>query len=131
MPLSKKQRQQFDSILQEIIAAMPEQFRSLLGEVPVVVDDEPPIELLRELGTYEPGEPSDLCGMHSGPSFSSQAKHELVSSTPLIQIFRGPISRLAGKSAIQLKRQIRITLVHEIGHHFDFSEDQLHERGFG
>ncbi|HEY8280008.1 MAG TPA: metallopeptidase family protein [Bdellovibrionota bacterium] len=131
MALPEKQRLLFDTLLDEIITSLPEEFRKMLEEVPVVVDDEPSRTLLEEMGIYVPNEESDLCGVHSGPSVSSLARNVATTSAPLIQLFRGPIFRISGSSKKSLKRQIRITLVHELGHHFDFSEDELEDRGYG
>lgn len=131
MKLSDQDRALFDKLLEEIILTLPAEFRERLAEIPVVLDDEPSVELQKELGAYEPGEPSDLCGLHSGPSHSEGTGLEQVASAPLIQLFRGPIFRLAGAKPKALKREIRITLLHELGHHFDFSEEELADRGYG
>jgi predicted Zn-dependent protease with MMP-like domain len=131
MELSEKRRSLFDSLFEEVIQELPTEFRKMLDEVPVLVDDEPSLELQRELDDYKPDEPSDICGLHSGPSISAPSRNELIASAPLIQLFRGPILRLAGENKNKLKQQIRITLLHELGHHFDFSEEDLEKRGLG
>lgn len=129
--LTKKQRDEFDEVLEEVLDELPEDFHEMLEEVPLVVEDEPSVELQKEMGAYEEGEEADLMGLHSGPSLSSSMKHEVAESTPLIQIFRGPILREVDGNRKRLKKEIRITLIHEMGHHFDFSEDDLHDRGYG
>lgn len=131
MILSDRDRKIFDSILEEIIDELPDEFHAMLDEVPVIVDDEPSVELQKEMNAYVPGEPSDICGVHSGPSISSGAREELAYSTPMIQLFRGPLFRLAGSKPKKLRREIRITLLHELGHHFDFDEEELEDRGYG
>lgn len=129
--VNEKDREEFDAVLEEILADFPEEYRKMLEEVPVMVDDEPSVELQKEMGAYIKGEPSDLMGLHSGPSLSDTKKSETMGSAPLIQLFRGPILREANGSRKRLKKEIRITLIHELGHHFDFSEEELEDRGYG
>jgi predicted Zn-dependent protease with MMP-like domain len=130
-PISDEERQLFDSVLEEILDSFPEEYLDMLEEVPVIVDDEPSVELQKEMGAYLEGEPADLMGLHSGPSLSDTKKHDPLASTPLIQLFRGPILREANGNRKKLMKEIRITLIHELGHHFDFSEEDLEDRGFG
>lgn len=129
--MTKQEREQFDAFLEEVIRELPEKYRAMLDEVPVIVDDEPSIELQKEMNAYEPGKPSDICGVHTGPSQSDAARHELAYATPAIQLFRGPLYRLVGNDPAELRAEIRITLLHELGHHFDFDDDDLDERGYG
>lgn len=129
--VSEKQRHEFDAVLEEILEEFPQEYRQMLEEVPVMVNDEPSVELQKEMDAYIEGEPSDLMGLHSGPSLADTKKNEAVGSAPLIQLFRGPILREAEGSRKRLKKEIRITLIHELGHHFDFSEEELEDKGYG
>lgn len=131
MPISDKQREEFDEVLEEVLEELSDDFHEMLEQVPLMVEDEPTEELQKEMGAFVEGEDADLMGLHSGPSLSSTLKGEVAETTPLIQLFRGPIMREAGKNRKRLKKEIRITLIHEMGHHFDFSEDDLHDRGYG
>lgn len=131
MAITDKQREEFDRVLEEVLEELPDDFHEMLEEVPLMVEDEPTVELQKEMGAYVEGEEADLMGLHSGPSLSATLKNELTETTPLIQLFRGPILREANGNRKRLKKEIRITLIHEMGHHFDFSEDDLHDRGYG
>lgn len=129
--LTAAERDEFDRLLEEIFTELPEMVHDLLEEVPVIVEDEPTIEIQKEMDAYVPGEPSDLCGLHWGVPLPEQSVMDPARDVPVIKLFRGPIYRLAGASKRQLRRQIRITLLHEIGHHFGFSEEKLEEMGYG
>jgi predicted Zn-dependent protease with MMP-like domain len=50
---------------------------------------------------------------------------------PSITIFREPLVRDFGEDREELARQVRITVVHEIGHHFGIDEDRLRTLGYG
>ena len=85
----------------------------------------------KEMNVYVAGEPSDLCGMHWGVPLPEQSLMDPPRDVAVIKLFRGPIFRLAGSSTRQLRKQVRITLLHEIGHHFGFSEEKLEKMGYG
>ena len=50
---------------------------------------------------------------------------------PSITIFREPLVRDFGRDPAELARQVRITVVHEIGHHFGIDEERLRTLGYG
>lgn len=128
--MNDSKRKLFDKILEEIIAELPESFRPLLDELPVIVDDEPPPHVLADLGIEDDGEPADLCGVHIGTPTTERSHQQAGDGNgPLVMLFRGPIFRLAGSNRRELRKEIRITLVHEIAHHFGFSEADLQARG--
>lgn len=125
------EREEFDRLLEEVFDQLPAYVNEKLEEVPVIVEDEPDEKIRREMGETELTEPSDLCGLQHGVPLTEKSDFSAEMSAPLIMIFRGPIYRLAGNSHRELRKQIRITLLHEIGHHFGFSEDDLHAMGYG
>lgn len=129
--LQEKKRAEFDAILEEYIASLPNYVRTMLEEVPVLVEDEPSVQVQKDMNAYVPGEPSDLCGMHYGIPITEQSHQASFPLAPVIMIFRGPIIRLAEAEQDDLRDQIRITLLHEIGHHFGMDEDELEEIGYG
>lgn len=121
---------EFDGILEEVMESLPGEVRELLDEVAIIVEDEPSPEILREMG-IDPGEiDPDLCGLHSGTPLSERSVAESQTMPDCIHIFRGPIRRLAGKSRRALAREIRITLLHEIGHHFGMTEEDMERLGY-
>lgn len=135
--VSRRERDEFDELLDREVEALPEQLFSLLDEVPLVVDDEPSAELLTGLG-MRPGE-DDLCGLHDATAYTEQSVEQGWDMPGQIMLFRGPIRRLAQeitgeagrRLAEELRRQIHITLLHEIGHHFGLDEDDLERLGYG
>jgi predicted Zn-dependent protease with MMP-like domain len=132
MSVTAVERQEFDQVLEEILDGLPDDVRELLDEIPLIVEDEPSPEVLKDMGIrLRPGELPDLCGMHWGTPLPERSVSDPVGNPDRILMFRGPIRRLSGGSGRQLKRQIRITLLHEIGHHFGFDEEELEELGYG
>lgn len=117
--------------LEEVLSGLPDYVQKQLEEVPVIVEDEPSARIRSEMEAGDLAQESSLCGLHSGVPLTERSYSYLPPNSPVILIFRGPILRLAGKSKKSLKKQIRITLLHEIGHHFGFSEEELEEIGYG
>jgi len=130
------ERRLFDEKLDPLVAGLPAPILEQLEEVPVIVEDEPDDALLLDLG-MAPGI-DDLCGLHSGVALTERSVEAAPDLPDQIMLFRGPIIRLAqshvpgtGRAAVdELERQIRITLLHEIGHHFGLDEDDLDRLGY-
>lgn len=127
-----KDRRHFDNLLESIIEALPDDIRERLEEVPVVVEDQPSARELADLGIE--GRGTLLCGLHSGIPLTSRSVEHSGAIPDRIMLYRQPIIAVSrfrrGGSLRDLERQVRITLLHEIGHHFGLDEDDLAELGY-
>ena len=136
MSLPPDIRRQFDRVLDRAVADLPDDLRELLDEVPLIVDDEASPEVLASVGL--PPDDRDLCGLHDGVPFTEQSVEDGAVMPAQVMLFRGPILRLAGwrggrvevQRGGELDRQVWITLVHELGHHFGLDEDDLEALGY-
>jgi len=137
-PISDGERERFDALVEEVIAALPTAFADFLEEIPLVVLDEPTPDILDDLEKWEGSrpDPADLCGLHTGIA-NTDANIEDSATTPSqIHIFRrGLIESAGGWDAPDaddaIADQIEITLLHEIGHQMGLDEDELDELGYG
>jgi predicted Zn-dependent protease with MMP-like domain len=131
MSLSGTEREAFDRLLEELVGGLPAYLRELMEEVPLVVEDEPGDERKAELAM---GAGEDLLGLHWGTPLTERSVSAPWDLPDRMMLFRGPIRRAAGgggrPSEPALRQQIRITLLHEMGHHFGLDEDQLAELGY-
>jgi len=134
-------RKRFDTLLEEVIASLPDRVQSLLEETPVLVDDRPTRRLLVELGLD--ANDDSLCGLHSGTPLTERSVSHGHDLPETIHLFREGIVELAGGwqpwedeegqrwgGDAEVRRQIRITLLHEIGHHFGLDEADLAALGY-
>ena len=112
--------EQFEACVEEALAAVPAKFRRYLDNIAVVVEKEPSTEDYEETGTPEDEE---LLGVFRGvPYFERNAS---VSHLPAqIAIFRGPILRVCATRG-EAVREIRETVVHEIGHMLGLSDEEM------
>ena len=125
-------RKRFDAILEEVLAVMPDAVHRILDEVPLIVEDCPSAELMKELGVAAR---DDLCGLHDGIPLTEPEHRHWRNAPEGIRIFRAGIMGMAvndeGKiSRSELRRQIRITILHEVGHHYGLTEEDLKELGY-
>ena len=125
-------RTRFDEILEQELAELPEAVHRILDEVPLIVEDHPSPEAMKEL---EIRRFDDLCGLHDGIPLTEPEHRQWRTRPEGIMIFRAGIMSMArnraGKiSRSELRRQIRITILHEVGHHYGLSEEDLKELGY-
>ncbi len=134
------ERRRFDALLERVLDALPPRLHELLEESPLIVEDRPSRKLMEELDIDE--EDELLCGLHSGtPLTERSVEHSDMPET--IHIFREGILEQAGGwtprrdeegkwigGVDALAREIRITVLHEMGHHFGLDEDDLAELGY-
>ncbi len=126
--LTPIQRRRFDDILDQLVAELPPNIHDVLEEVPLIVEDEPSDLILRTMD-IDP-RTTDLCGLHWGVPLTKRSVDMLPGLPDRMMLFRGPILRVAGRRRSELETQIRITLLHEIGHHFGLNEDDLAKLGY-
>jgi len=110
-------REDFEDLVADVLDAVPEPFASALDEVAVVVEERAPVGM------------GSLYGLYSGVPLSEGVvpsgmlpAHITIYMHPLIEHYR---DREA------LAEQVRVTVLHELGHHLGFDEDQLDDLGYG
>jgi len=117
-------RDEFDKYVEKAIDLIEPIFRVYLDEIPVVVEDVPSKEICRRLGMPDQGH---LLGLFQGISLIRQVNGR--GGVNQITLYRRNILAICD-SRKKLSEQIRKTIVHELGHHLGFTEQQLHEHGY-
>ena len=111
---------EFESYVEEALAGVPAPFRKYLENVVVAVEDEPTDEDYEESDTPDDAE---LFGIFRGVPFFDRAS--MVTSLPAqIAIFRDPILRCCATRG-EAVREIRDTVVHEVGHMLGLGDDEM------
>lgn len=130
------ERERFDRLVDGVIQSLPEAVRRALEAVPVVVLDRPTPELLEGLGDPElAADPDSICGLHSGHAITERSV-ELSAELPnQIHLFRVAIVDLAGgwdepDADEAVAEEIRVTILHELGHEMGLDEDDLYDLGY-
>lgn len=113
---------EFQTLVQEALDSLPDEYAKLLTNVAVVVEDEPPSDVRTDL-ELEEGE--DLLGLYQGLPIDKESFFQAGGQLPAkISIYRGPILRLC-RTKNEVVQEVRDTVVHEIGHHLGFDDDEM------
>jgi predicted Zn-dependent protease with MMP-like domain len=116
-------RAAFERHVAEALASIPRRFRDAMQNIAIVVEDEPSPDLLEEM---EIDPPDTLLGLYQGtPLTERQWGHGNVLPDRVL-IFQGPHERESDDEE-DLVVCIAETLIHEIGHYFGMSEEQIEE----
>ncbi len=119
-------RFEFEELVRQAFESLPDQFLEKLDNVDVVVNDYPSREQ-RRTNNLAPDE--TLYGLYEGIPQPDREGYGFVMPDK-ITIFQRPIEE-ACQDDEQVVEQVRVTVVHEIAHHFGFSDEALHEMGLG
>jgi predicted Zn-dependent protease with MMP-like domain len=116
-------RARFDELVAEALAGIPRRFRDAMQNISVAVEDEPSLELLREMDIEPPG---TLFGLYQGTPLPERHWGHGNTLPDRIVLFQGPHERDA-RGEDDLVVSIGETLIHEIGHYFGLSEEEIEE----
>ncbi len=105
------------------IAGLPEPFRVHLDGVVLRIEDFAEDDVLRELGIEDP---FDLTGLYTGRPIGQQSSMLSGELPAMIHLFRRPLLDEWTESGVSLEELITHVIVHEVGHHFGFSDDDMH-----
>jgi predicted Zn-dependent protease with MMP-like domain len=120
-------REQFTRLVAEAIERLPPRFRERMQNVEVVVEEAPTREDLAGAGVPEGG---TLYGLYQGVPLPDRGTWYGNVLPDRIVLFQRPIQARC-RTRWEVRREIRTTLVHEIGHHFGLGEAELREAGVG
>jgi predicted Zn-dependent protease with MMP-like domain len=113
----------FEHLVADALASIPRRFRTAMRNLAIVVEDEPSAELLAEM-EIEP--PDTLLGLYQGTPLTERTWDFGNALPDRILIFQGPHERDA-EDEDDLVIAIGETLIHEIGHYFGMSEEEIED----
>jgi len=134
--MQEEDRTFFDRHFDEIVAQMPPQVHRLLEDVTMYVEDYPSIQVMRRMNVQDR---SHLCGLYTGIPLTDRRVEQAGVLSDAVYIYREGIFRMAGRwgnhrddkrFVHELRRQIGITVLHELGHHHGLTEEDLEEMGY-
>jgi predicted Zn-dependent protease with MMP-like domain len=116
---------EFRELVADALDSLPEDLAKLIDNVDVVVEDEPPPESLARLP-----QGVTLFGLYHGIPLTKRGVNYEGVLPDKISIYRCPIERFA-RTPERIKKQVQVTVIHEIAHHFGIDDDRLDELGWG
>lgn len=114
-------REQFRRLVVEAIDSIPGRFAAHVRNVAIVIEDEPAADLLREM-EIEP--PDSLLGLYQGTPLTERRWDHGNDLPDRVLLFQGPIEADAEEDG-DVVGVIGETLIHELGHYFGLSEDEI------
>jgi predicted Zn-dependent protease with MMP-like domain len=109
--------ERFEALVNEALDGIPDELAVLVRNVVVLVEPEPPAD--------DP----DLLGLYDGVALTDRYGDMLPELPDRIFIYRGPLLDMCDTEE-ELVEEVRITVVHEVAHHFGIDDARLHELGY-
>ena len=111
-------RERFEELVSEALDTIPAELTALIDNCVVLVEEEPPED--------DP----DLLGLYDGTPLTERDSSYSLVVPDRITLFRGPLLAMC-EDEDEVVDEVRITVVHEIAHHFGIDDDRLHALGYG
>jgi predicted Zn-dependent protease with MMP-like domain len=115
-------REDFVKVVEEALDSLPEEFRTHIQNVAILVEDFPPNQ-----SSPQPGQQRRLLlGIFHGVPATKKSVFDLSVGPAHIVLYQKNIEAVCSSEA-EVRQQIRQTLIHELGHYFGMTEEALRD----
>lgn len=122
-PVKAPSLAEFEALAEEVFRLLPKRFRDLCGNLVIQVDDFPSRQVLRAMRAKSG---FDLLGLFQGVGLPFRAESAPLQMPNMIWLYRRPILDYWAEHDETLGAIVKHVLIHEIGHHFGLSDDDMH-----
>jgi len=119
-------KERFSELVETALAELPEPFNGALEEVTIELRARPTRSQLKTVGLRKE---DLLLGLYSGVPLTQRHVEAPPHLPDKIELFQGDIELVSGNEE-ELIEQVRVTVLHELGHHFGMGEDDLERLGY-
>lgn len=129
--MGPKQRAYFDRQVDRVVARLPCEVKDIIVRVPLCVEDAPSRAVCREMKLTSP---SDLCGLFVGAPERDELSFPTQPSTVFLYrrgLFEAAADDDGFVDTASLRREIKVTILHELGHFHGLDEGDLDALGYG
>lgn len=109
-------REEFEELVAAALDDLPAEISGLMDNVAIFVEDKPP-------------DGENLLGLYEGVPLTERSEAYVLATPDRITIFRLPVLSHC-ENPDEVKEQVRVTVVHEIAHHFGIDDPRLHDLGY-
>ncbi|MBB4134394.1 putative Zn-dependent protease with MMP-like domain [Gordonia humi] len=110
-------KRRFEELVGDALDLLPSELTDAMSNVVILVNDR------------DPDNPN-LLGLYTGVSLTRRTNEYSGYLPDTIQIFREPLMAMCSTEE-QLRREVAVTVLHEVGHHFGIDDQWLHDNGWG
>ena len=114
---------EFEAAARAVLARLPDVFRRELDGVVLRIEEFATDEQLDALGIEDP---YDLTGLYEGVALTERSQWDTEGLPPVITLFRQPLLAELEETGVGFAALIRHVVIHEAGHHFGLSDDDMH-----
>jgi predicted Zn-dependent protease with MMP-like domain len=111
-----------EAMAQDALQIIPDDLRSKITDIVIRIDDFPDTAMQRDLSLDNPFE---LLGLYQGVSLDAKSVSDAPQHIDTVYLFRRPLLDYWCETGEDLAHLVRHVLIHEIGHHFGFSDDEM------
>ena len=111
-----------ERMAEDALVTIPAELLTLVGDLLIQIEDFPDEETEREMGLDSP---FDLLGLYRGVDMTRQSVMDVKLTPDMVYLYRRPILDYWCESGEELPHIVRHVLIHEIGHHFGFSDEDM------
>lgn len=108
---------------EQVLASLPPQFRDQLGEIVMQVED---FATPEQLASVDLNDPWELTGLYEGEALPDRSIWSSGRMPARIWLFRKPLIAEWRATGVRMDDLVRHVVIHEAGHHFGFSDDDMH-----
>jgi predicted Zn-dependent protease with MMP-like domain len=112
----------FELLARDAFASLPEEFRALVDGIVFAVQDFPDDDVIKDM---ELESEFEVLGLFQGPDLAARESNIGVADPTMILLYRRPILDYWAEHHEKLSDIVRHVLIHEIGHHFGLSDDEM------
>jgi predicted Zn-dependent protease with MMP-like domain len=113
---------EFKSVAEEVFAALPDRFHAAISNVVIFIEEFPDADTLAGMNMESP---YDLLGLYQGWPLPERGSQYAGHLPDVIRLYRQPILAYSRTRGEEIRHCIRHVLIHEIGHYFGFSDDEM------
>lgn len=114
-------KEKFEKLVEEALVDLPKEFKKLIDNLVVIVEEEAHPETYRQTGTHPF---SRILGTYHGVPFKHRGPYYGNYPPDVIAIYQKPIEEICTTEE-EIKKEVRKVVIHEIGHYFGFSDNEM------
>ena len=116
-------RPQMQQMAEAVVARLPDEFRDAMREVVMRVED---FATPEQLAAVDMTDKWELSGLYEGQALPERSVWESGRMPARIWLFRQPLIAEWRETGVRMDDLVRHVVIHEAGHHFGFSDDDMH-----